>query len=407
MSLKNIFNPFTGKLQKIVNTDVLDSKISKNEENIITNAFRIAVLGSYSYFDMVDGIVDYFNDETGIDTGASSNERYNSTFKYYEPEKSTAPIIFYKFEDDIASTNVVDEMDNVAGVASTNTNNLSTTGKINKGFLLNGTNQRVGFSDTSLPSGSAVRTFTFWIKYTVNDANYRSIFNYGQTSGTNIFDVYVRNGYIGFTQFGSNFLTDATYNDGNWHFVAIVFDGTNFSIRVDTTVKSTNTLTINTTLNTTAYLGYRIADGNYLGCSIDNFRAFDVDLTTEQLDYIYNSGNGTDNKYIGEAGVLDMVLQSIAFTADAQPDELRLVVLFEAVDSIILNTDFKAYVSRDNGTTWTQITLAQDGTFDSDRVVLIGTADVSSQPSGTNIKYKFTTHNSKDLRVHANSELWG
>ena len=53
----------------------------------------------------------------------------------------------------------------------------------------------------------------------------------------------------------------------------------------------------------------------------------------------------------------DMTLQSNAFTAQADPTTARIILDEESVNSdTTLNTDLKAYVSRDNGTTFTQIT---------------------------------------------------
>jgi len=59
---------------------------------------------------------------------------------------------------------------------------------------------------------------------------------------------------------------------------------------------------------------------------------------------------------------LDMTLQSAAYTAQAAPTTAR-VVLDELTVSgaTTLNTDLKAYASRDNGTTYSQVTLADQG----------------------------------------------
>ena len=51
--------------------------------NILLNAFRIQVVGGLSVLDMIDGVVDEFEDETGVDTGASSNQTYDSTNAVY------------------------------------------------------------------------------------------------------------------------------------------------------------------------------------------------------------------------------------------------------------------------------------------------------------------------------------
>ena len=58
----------------------------------------------------------------------------------------------------------------------------------------------------------------------------------------------------------------------------------------------------------------------------------------------------------------DMTLQSNAFTAQADPTTARIIIDEEDVNgATTLNTDLKAYASRDGGTTFTQMTLADQG----------------------------------------------
>jgi len=105
-------------------------------------------------------------------------------------------------------------------------------------------------------------------------------------------------------------------------------------------------------------------------------------------------------------GLTNMTLISDTFTADEQPDDARIIIFEEDVDSITLNTDIKAYASRDDGTTWTQITLSDEGTYSGTKRILSGTADISGQPSGTNMKYKIETLNNKNLKLHGAALSW-
>ena len=60
----------------------------------------------------------------------------------------------------------------------------------------------------------------------------------------------------------------------------------------------------------------------------------------------------------------DMTLQSNAFTAQADPTTARIIIDEWAYKgSQTINTDIKAYASRDNGTTFSEITLADQGTL--------------------------------------------
>lgn len=107
-----------------------------------------------------------------------------------------------------------------------------------------------------------------------------------------------------------------------------------------------------------------------------------------------------------EAFAPNMVLQSDAATALSDPAEVFVVVWQEDVDSVTLNIDLVAEVSRDGGTTWSAATLVEKSAIGSGRI-LTGTANVSAQPSGTSIKWRLTVANNKELRVHAVGLQWG
>ncbi len=65
------------------------------------------------------------------------------------------------------------------------------------------------------------------------------------------------------------------------------------------------------------------------------------------------------------SGPAQMTLVSNAFTAQTAPTTARIILDEEtAVGSATLDTDLKAYASRDNGTTFTQINLAQQASLD-------------------------------------------
>ena len=102
----------------------------------------------------------------------------------------------------------------------------------------------------------------------------------------------------------------------------------------------------------------------------------------------------------------DMILQSNAKVATITPINSRIVLFEEDVDSVTLNTDLKAYVSRDNGTTFSQITLEDEGNYITGARILSGVVDISAQPSGTDVVYKITTHNTKKLKIHGTGISW-
>ena len=77
------------------------------------------------------------------------------------------------------------------------------------------------------------------------------------------------------------------------------------------------------------------------------------------------------------------------------------------VDAITLNTDILAYVSRDGGTTYSQVTLAYEGAYSGTKRILAAVRDVSTQPSGIAPVYKIVTANNKNLKLYGTALNWG
>ncbi len=114
----------------------------------------------------------------------------------------------------------------------------------------------------------------------------------------------------------------------------------------------------------------------------------------------------------GTSAGSDLTLQSTDTTAMAEADNADMVMLMEnGAGTATLNTDVKGYVSRDSGTTFTQGTLVDEGTWGTNKKILaFHDLDISGQPSGTDMCYKITTHNqsagSKETKIHATSIGW-
>ena len=118
-------------------------------------------------------------------------------------------------------------------------------------------------------------------------------------------------------------------------------------------------------------------------------------------------------RYVADSGFLsptDLTLVSNSTTAQATPTKGDMVMTYtNGAGTATLNTDLKGYVSRDNGTTWTQGTLASQGTTAGHEIVTFHDLDISAQPSGTAMRYKITTHNqsgAKETRIQAVSLGW-
>ena len=105
-----------------------------------------------------------------------------------------------------------------------------------------------------------------------------------------------------------------------------------------------------------------------------------------------------------------MTLVSNATTAEAVPTNGDLVMTYtNNVGTATINTDLKAYVSRDNGTTYTQATLADQGDTGGHTILTANGLDISGQPSGTSMRWKIETLNqsaTKSTYIQAVSLGW-
>ena len=84
-----------------------------------------------------------------------------------------------------------------------------------------------------------------------------------------------------------------------------------------------------------------------------------------------------------------------------------MVVFQENIDTPTLNTDIIASVSRDGGSTFTNVTLSDEGyvTGSSGQRILSGIATISGQPSGTSMRWKLALANNQS-KIHGVSLSW-
>jgi hypothetical protein len=151
-----------------------------------------------------------------------------------------------------------------------------------------------------------------------------------------------------------------------------------------------------------------VSDDNALQEIIQGFSdAFNdtagLDLVTSTGETHTDSGAGNDSYFAGSA----MVLVNNSRTASAAPDTVRAVLLYDPQVAATLNTDCTFEVSRDNGTTWETATLTKSGDLTASiEILTTGDIDVSAQPSGTTMLYRYSNLNAKDQRLHGAGMIW-
>lgn len=104
---------------------------------------------------------------------------------------------------------------------------------------------------------------------------------------------------------------------------------------------------------------------------------------------------------------MTVVSKNVIDAASAPATGRLHVQINDVTGGSTVNTDFKGYVSRDNGTTYTQGTLALVQTLaDGIAAYEFDSLDISGQPSGTDMRFKFTTHNNKQIELHGALVQW-
>jgi len=506
---KNKLNPFTGKLQKVINSET----ISQIENNIVDLGFRVAINGNYTEFAMSGKTIDEYIDESGIDTASSLNEFYDSVNELYKPAGSLpGGVWLYRKKITIDSTKFDStETDYPILVKLTSTNFDFTKAK-SDGTDIRFTNsdgsavlkyERNHYDDTAevayfwvkVPSVSSSVDTDIYIYYgnaSASDgedaentwsSDYDAVYHMENATDTTIADstsnantgtkdgasnpneingeiykaqqfassdeidlgtpiipatgdwsfsalFYVepgatsrlimnqytsgQAGRMSFVVHSTNKLRidveSAVYSTGDvgtgWHVLGVKRTGNVYQLYIDGSPDGSGTIDKSIYQGTNTVLGDH--GGGFGVGRLDEARFCNVAKSDAWFKAVYNSWQDNLNSFgtEGTPGVEDMTLISEAYSVATAPSEMRLVIREEDVDSVTLNTDLLAYVSRDDGTTYTQATLAVDNTFDANSRILSGGADVSSQPSGTDLVYKIVTANNKNLKIHATSRLW-
>ena len=130
-------------------------------------------------------------------------------------------------------------------------------------------------------------------------------------------------------------------------------------------------------------------------------------------------GGNSSNGGSGGSGIIliknalafeNMDLVSNATTANAVPTKGDLVLTYtNGSGTATINTDLKGFVSRNNGTNYTEGTLVLQGTTGGHTILAFHDLDISGQPSGTAMRYKVSTSSqssAKSTRIHAVSLGW-
>ncbi len=237
-----------------------------------------------------------------------------------------------------------------------------TTGKINN--AIHGVNTSQGFINfNGIASFERTNAFSleFWIKY--NSTATQHVVSKQDSTVFTGYGVVLLAGKIRATIRDdlSNIIsleTVGSYNDGNWHHVAMTYDGSSgisgFDLYVDNV--SNNTVVASDTLSGTIIttVDFQISgrDGNN-NCldtttSVDEVLVYERELTPAEISFRWNSGNGTqqipgattayptDNPSLQPKGPICAVSSLVDFDATVvEPgnDEIRFAIIINGIET--------------------------------------------------------------------------
>jgi len=372
--------------------------------------------------------------------------------KEFEPDNDTVLLLNFNGTDGDNST--TDESDSEHTVTFFNTAHIEDTHKKfgstsleldgNSDYLTIPTHSdfAIGTGDFTIESWFRLKALTDYYWLLGSDSNYDFDIAFLDPFGTKI-RVYLE---------GSSWDFSVTLAQDVWTHIAVSRNGTNLRLFLNGIQQGSTQTSSDNIAQTPLVIGARGAkDDHYFNGYIDSFRISNIARYTSNFipsayfasNVAISSANTWETKeidissysnaekedieglaieitnadsantiYIDEmyayANATGFTLISENQTAEAVPDEARIVILMEEVSSITLNTDLKAWVSRDDGVTYAQITLTDVGDYGTNIKILYGSVDLTASGigSGTDMVYKLITYNSKNCKIHGTSVAW-
>ncbi len=154
-----------------------------------------------------------------------------------------------------------------------------------------------------MPTGTQARTVDAWVKTTATDERYAVA--YGTIASSQGLLLGVLSGKFVVTQIGASISSTSNINDGNWHHVAVTYDGSTYRLFVDGVQENSGSMTTATTLSGTIWIGSNSGPSVWSG-SVDEVEFFNRQLSAAEIQAIYNASSAGKCKppTIGNATLL-------------------------------------------------------------------------------------------------------
>jgi hypothetical protein len=226
----------------------------------------------------------------------------------------------YKWNDNAPNQVIADNIGGINGLwVNGNTDSNSTTGKINEALDFNGLNDYMSAPDT--PNFN-LTTFSYaaWLQNsTVGIFEQRILskkLSVADTDGYEISLYYDGGGYYLKVVSGvstTSFNTGVNWSVGDWHQIVVIFDGTTVYAYCDNVSLGSGVIDL-ILPNTNNLLFGKIDDEAVTIWSgkMDDTRFYNQTLTLGEIDFLWNSGNGTeyDSEYLAISEYINVSMSS-------------------------------------------------------------------------------------------------
>tara|TARA_B100001964_G_C14192392_1_gene581705 strand:+ start:39 stop:1661 length:1623 start_codon:yes stop_codon:yes gene_type:complete len=180
--------------------------------------------------------------------------------------------------------------------------------------------------------------------------------------------------------------TKTSWSNNTWYHVALVFDGSTYKTYIDGVLDNTFTSSANIGSITSAYLGVWGNNTHFYAWKgyMDEWR---VSQGVARWTSNFTPPVGAYGSTVANATGTAISTANTALTAPTTGDICMLIE--NCAGTATLNTDLKAYVSRNGGTGWDQATLVDKGSWGTNKKILTANnVAFSNSASGTDMRYK-------------------
>ena len=153
-------------------------------------------------------------------------------------------------------------------------------------LTFNGTNQYVNMGNpATLPSGTGARTICGWAKSGSTSSGWGWIASFGSPNTDQAMFI----GRNGADLYGGGYADDlvvSNFWDGNWHFIALTYDGTTASLYADGVLRASGAKSWNL-VHGACYIGEQVNNGSeFWNGNIDDVRVYNRALTAAEITHL-------------------------------------------------------------------------------------------------------------------------